>query len=115
VDAVRHQPVGLIELGNPELKPMGVVLSPDATKAYVSTGRGRKVFVIETAGNTIAGSFEVGVRPWGLAVSPGGATLYTANGPSNDVSVVDLATQRVIKTIKVGDRPWGVITLPKSW
>ena len=72
---------------------MSVILSADATKAYVSTGRGKRVFVIDTATNMVTASFEVGDRPWGIALSPDGKMLYTANGPSNDVSVVDLASQ----------------------
>src|SRR5437867_12795606 len=103
-----------IELGTPgQIKPMLVILSSDASKAYVSTGRGKKVFVIDANSNMVTASFEVGDRPWGLALSPDGKTLYTANGPSNDVSVIDLASQSVIKKIKVGDSPWGVVTLAK--
>ena len=90
---------------------MGLAVSPDGGKLYVSTGRARKVFVIDTATNAVTASFEVGQRPWGIALSPDGTTLYTANGPSNDVSVVDLATRTVVKRIKVKERPWGVITL----
>jgi YVTN family beta-propeller protein len=118
IDAVKHTPVGEIDLGpvrpdpslaGVEIKPMAVTLSPDATKAYVSAGRGKKVFVIETATDKVLSSFEVGLRPWGIGVSPDGKFLYTANGPANDVSVVDLATETVIKRIKVADRPWGIL------
>ena len=112
IDAVKYRPIETIELGVPgQIKPMLVILSADAAKAYVSAGRGKKVFVIDTGTNMVTASFEVGERPWGLALSPDGKLLYTANGPSNDVSVVDLATQTVIKKIKVGDSPWGVMTL----
>jgi YVTN family beta-propeller protein len=90
---------------------MGLALSPDATKLYVSTGRGRKVFTIDTATNKPLSSLEVGERPWGVAVSPDGTTLYTANGPAGDVSVVDLAANTVTRKIKAADRPWGVLTL----
>jgi YVTN family beta-propeller protein len=95
------------------IKPMGVVLSPDAAKAYISTGRGKKVFVVSTVDDQVLSSFEVGPRPWGIGVSPDGAFLYTANGPSNDVSVVKLDTQQVIKRISVNDRPWGVLVLQR--
>ncbi len=114
IDAVKHTPAGEILLDGENIKPMAVILSPDATKAYVSTGRGRKVFVIDTATDKVVSSFEVGQRPWGIGVSPDGKLLYSANGPSNDVSVVDLATQTVIKSVKVADRPWGVLVLPRS-
>jgi YVTN family beta-propeller protein len=112
IDVVRHQPVQTIELGPPgDIKPMSVILSADATKAYVSAGRGKRVFIVDTNTNTVTTSFEVGERPWGLALSPDERLLYTANGPSNDVSVVDLSTNKVIKKIKVGTSPWGVLVL----
>jgi YVTN family beta-propeller protein len=90
---------------------MSVLLSPDAQKLYVSTGRGRKVFTIDVATKKPVGEVEVGPRPWGIAVSEDGKTLYSANGPSNDVSVVDLATEQVVRKIPAGSSPWGVIVL----
>jgi YVTN family beta-propeller protein len=110
LDAVKNVKLREIPLGTPgEIKPMGLALSPDAKTLYVSTGRGRKVFVVDTATNQPTASFEVGQRPWGIAVSPDGKTLFTANGPSNDVSVVDLASQTVTRKIKVTGSPWGVL------
>jgi YVTN family beta-propeller protein len=84
---------------------MFLLLSPDSSKLYVSTGRGHKVLIVDTATNAPTGSFEVGQRPWGLAFSPDAKLLFTANGPSNDVSVVDLATQTVTKKIKTTGGP----------
>jgi YVTN family beta-propeller protein len=122
INAVKHAQTGEIVLGNTqgdpkfggaEIKPMAVTLSPDATRAYVSTGRGKRVFVVDTATDKVVSSFEVGQRPWGIGVSPDGKFLYSANGPANDVSVVDLATEQVVKKVKVSDRPWGVLVLPR--
>lgn len=114
VDAIKHQPIQTIELGpQGEIKPMSVLLSRDAKTAYVSSGRGKRVFVIDTATNMVTASIEVGDRPWGIALSPDEKTLFTANGPSNDVSVVDLTKRMVIKKIKVGGSPWGVLTLER--
>jgi YVTN family beta-propeller protein len=96
-----------------EIKPMGLALAPDARTLYVSTGRGKKVFVVDVATNQPKTSFEVGTRPWGIAVSPDGKTLFTANGPSNDVSVVDVETQTVKKKLKLTGSPWGVLILNK--
>lgn len=115
-DAIKKRKIQDIQLGKPgEIKPMGLALSPDAKKLYVSTGRGRKVFVIDTVTNQAIASFEVGQRPWGIAVSPDGKTLYTANGPSNDVSVIDIASQTVVKKIKVGASPWGVEIIGRGY
>jgi len=114
VDAVKKRMINTIPLGKPGLvKPMAVLLSADAKTLYVSTGRGRRVFTIDTETNKPIASLEVGKRPWGIALSRDGRTLYSANGPSNDVSVVDLATNTVTHKIKVGSSPWGVIVLPR--
>ena len=87
---------------------MGEVLSPDGSKLYVSTGKGKSVFVIDTATNKVLTSFEVGQRPWGIALSPDGKTLFTANGPSQDVSIIDTATNTVTKKVKCTGGPWGI-------
>ena len=79
---------------------MSVLLSPDGATLYVSTGRGHKLFVIDTATNKVTTPFEIGERPWGIALSPDAKTLFSANGPSNDVSVVNLATSTVTKKSK---------------
>ena len=113
-DAVHQKMIQTITLGKAGVvKPMAVLLSPDAAKLYVSTGRGHQVFTVDTATNQVAGSVEVGPRPWGIALSPDGKTLYSANGPSNDISVVDLATNTVVRKVKAGGSPWGVIALPR--
>jgi YVTN family beta-propeller protein len=113
VDVASHKMVKTIEMGTPgQVKPMFVLLSSDASKLYVSTGRGGKVAAIDTKTNTVAGDVAVGKRPWGIALSPDGKMLYTANGPSNDVSAVDLATLTVKAKAPSGGSPWGLVVLP---
>jgi YVTN family beta-propeller protein len=114
VDSVKHESMRTIKLGEPGVvKPMHVVLSSDGSKAYVSSGRGKKVFTIDTSTNEVIGSVEVGKRPWGIALSPDGKMLFAADGPSNSIAVVDLATGTVVKQVKVGEGPWGVLTLAR--
>jgi len=111
-DAVKNRKEREISLGKAGvIKPMGLALSGDASKLYVTTGRAGKVFVVDTATNQPTASFDVGKRPWGIALSPDGKTLLTANGPSNDITVVDVATQTVTKKISVPGGPWGVIAV----
>jgi len=111
-DAVHYKMLKTIEIGKPGIvKPMCVILSPDSSRLYVSTGRGQQVFTIDTRTNKVLGSVTVGKRPWGIALSPDGKTLYSANGPSNNVSVVDLATNTVAATVKAGTGPWGIQVL----
>ena len=92
---------------------MGTVMTKDGKTLYVSTGRGKKVVVIDTATEKIMASIEAGQRPWGLTLSPDEKLLFTANGPSNDVSVIDVATNTVLRKVKAGDKPWGVITVAR--
>lgn len=95
------------------MKPMGLAITKDGGRLYVSTGRGKKVVVIDTKTEKVLSSFEVGVRPWGIALSPDEKLLFTANGPSNDVSVVDLATEKILRRIPTGERPWGIVVIPR--
>jgi YVTN family beta-propeller protein len=115
IDMAKHAKTGEIKIGDPRadppIKPMKVISTADGKTAYVSAGRGKKVFTIDTATDKVTGDFEVGTRPWGIALSPDGKLLYTANGSSNDVSVVDVATKMVIKKIKAGESPWGVLVV----
>src|SRR5258705_17234 len=93
--------------GPPKTAGVSTSLTKDASKLYVSPGRGKKVAVVDTKTNQVPTSFEVGDRPWGIALSPDEKLLFTANGPAGDVSIVDIATQKVLKKVKAGDRPWG--------
>ena len=108
IDTASLEVTGTIPFGE-GMKPMGQAMSPDGSRLYVTTGRGKKLFVIDPSANSVLASFEVGNRPWGVGLSPDGKLAFTANGPSNDVSIVDLEKQSVIKKIKAGDRPWGVL------
>lgn len=112
VDATKHQPLKLIPLGERGvIKPMGLAMTADGSKVYISTGRGKKLFVLNTAANEVAASFEIGTRPWGIGLSPDGKTLFAADGPADSVAVVDLAAGSVVKRIKAGRGPWGVLVL----
>jgi YVTN family beta-propeller protein len=112
VDATKHRVLETIKLTGQNVRPMGIVASPDSQHVFVSTGRGRMVVIIDTATNQPVGSIEVGDRPWGIAVSSDGKIVFTANGPSNDVSFVDVATRSVVARVKAGDQPWGVAYVP---
>jgi YVTN family beta-propeller protein len=111
VDATAHKVIHTIRLEGTLVRPMEVDLSPDDRILYVTSGRGRKLFAIDTETNLPIKEVDVGDRPWGLAVSPDGKRLYTANGPSNDVSVVDADTFEVIAKVPVGTGPWGVLVV----
>ena len=94
---------------------MGMLMSGDGKKLYVSNGRGGTVSVIDPSSHKVLNTIKVGTRAWGIASSPDEKLLYVANGPSNDVSVVDVGAEREVKRIAAGDGPWGltVVAAPK--
>jgi YVTN family beta-propeller protein len=90
-------------------RPMGLQVSPDGSRLYVSLGRAKGIAVIDIATqeykSTIA---DVGTRPWGIGISTDGTKLYTANGPSGDISIVDVATGKTEARVATGGSPWGI-------
>ncbi len=94
-------------------RPMGILVTSDGKRIYISNGRGKTVSVIDPATDQILQSVEVGTRPWGIGMTKDGKKLYTANGPDNNVTVVDVATMTVLKKGPVGSVPWGIAIGPR--
>lgn len=93
-------------------RPMGMALTADAKRVFVSLGREKGLLEIDVARQEITRRIpDVGARPWGIALSPDGTQIYTANGPSGDVSVVDVASGKIERRISVGGSPWGIAVL----
>ena len=59
--------------------PVGVAVSPDGTRAYVTNLGDDTVSVIDTATNTVTATIPVGDDPVGVAVSPDGTRAYVTN------------------------------------
>ena len=78
-------------------------MSRDGTHVYVANFGSANVSVIETDGNTVVTTINVGGGPADVVVGLDG-TVYVANGDSDTVSVID-ATNTVASTIFVGDAP----------
>src|SRR5215467_5447024 len=60
--------------------PLGVAVTPDRSKVYLTQYNGNTVTVIDTATNTVIGSpIPVGRVPLGVAVTPDSSKVYVAN------------------------------------
>ena len=112
IDVAARSVLSKVKIEGERILPMGLALSPDGTRLFVSAGRGGVVFVLDAKTLAVIGRAKVGTRPWGIALSPDGRLLFTANGPSNDVSVLKADTLEIVKTIPAGARPWGVAVVP---
>ena len=96
---------------------VGVAVTPDGKKVYVTNAASNTVSVIAAASNSVIGApIPVGDSPWGVAVTPDGKRVYVANNGSDSVSVIATATDRVVgDPIPVGEAPaaFGQFIQPK--
>jgi YVTN family beta-propeller protein len=91
--------------------PRFVAVSPDGSRAYVTSQSGASVSVVDTASRTVTSTLTGGsygfLGPFGLAVSPDGTKLYVANNGTNTVTAITLATNAATQIV-VGANPLGV-------
>ena len=53
-----------------ESDPLGVAITPDGTRAYVTNKSADAVSVIDTSTNTVLTTVPLGGPPWGVAITP---------------------------------------------
>ena len=84
---------------------LGIAVTPDGTRVYVTNLESGNVSVIDTATNTIIASVPVGEVPRGVAVTPDGMHVYVLNRESQSVSIIDTATNTVSATLSMKGEP----------
>lgn len=89
--------------------PVGVLISPDGSLAYVANASVNTVSAIDTASNTVIASVPAGDQPQLFAITPDGANLYVSNCLGGTLSVIDTATNSIAATIPVGADPQGLV------
>jgi YVTN family beta-propeller protein len=102
-------PVGSIPVG---VRPGGIDVSPDGTRAYVCNSGENTLSVIDTATHWLLTKIPVGKYPRNAAISPDGTRAYVCNWDENTLSVIDTATHRVLTSIPVGNYPADVAINP---
>jgi YVTN family beta-propeller protein len=102
IDAVTSKVIATVLVG---YTPLGIAVTPDGSKIYVTNEGQSTVSVIDASTNKKIATIRVDDRPMGVAVTPDGTKIYVANGYSNTVSVIEVATDKVIATIPVGVDP----------
>lgn len=106
IDTVNRTVVDTITLDSPA---MGVALTPDGKRLYVSTVDTQGITVINTATNAISSVLALGGR-WAdlLTVSPDGKTLYALTSDERSGDPIATVTKIAVSTGKVT----GAVTLP---
>ena len=85
--------------------PIGVVINPSGTIAYVTNYDSDSVSVINLTNNVVTNTIVVGDNPFGVVINPAGTIGYVTNALSDSVSVIDLINNVVTTTIAVGNGP----------
>ncbi|GAB5468249.1 MAG: hypothetical protein Kilf2KO_12790 [Rhodospirillales bacterium] len=82
-----------------------LALSPDATRAFVTSRGSDSVSVIDTEAMTILATLEADVGPEGVFFSPDGKEVWVANNQSETIIVFDSDSLERIVTFDVGFLP----------
>lgn len=96
-------------------EPEGVNLSPDGTKAWVTSEGDSMVTVIDTRTLKPIGSVKVGARPRNTAFSPDGRRAYVAGEADRVITVIDTHSLAVLNKVTLPDpdmRPMGLAVSP---
>jgi len=91
------------------ISPVGMVMTKDGKRAYVTLGSANHVAVVDTASHTVLDYILVGKRAWGVSLNSDESKLYVTNGKSDDLAVIDTARLKVIKSVPAGRVPHDVV------
>lgn len=91
-----------------DITPVGIQMSADGKRAFVSLGRANQVAFIDVPSRKVTNLVLVGKRAWNVTLDKAGARLYVVNGLSDDITVVDVAGAKALKSIPVGRVPYGL-------
>lgn len=95
--------------------PLGVALTPDGSKAYMTDGI--NVLVFDTVTKGVIKTLAVNSWPFGVAVSPDGSKAYVTRHlsfslTSDSLAVINTADDTVAGYVKAGRLPMGVAVHP---
>ncbi len=90
--------VGRLTWASPQSNP--IAASPDGSQVAVANTTSNSVSFINTAGNFVNSTVEVGMEPVGVAWKPDGSQIWVSNHVSDSVSVIDDLTKTVVETVQ---------------
>lgn len=111
IDTTADTVIDTITVGT---RPIGVAITPDGKRVYVTNQFDDSVSVINTTTNSVIETILVGNRPLIVAITPDGTRAYVSNFGDNTVSVIDTESNNVSDIITEGpfsepfSRPFGI-------
>ncbi|MFC0107610.1 hypothetical protein [Kibdelosporangium aridum] len=107
-DVATDQVIGSFKAGE---WPTDIVITPDDTRAYVTSSESTNVWVIDLATQSLIATINMGgTSSPRLALSPDGSSLFVTSGAR--LSVIDVATNTIGKHLALSGRAAGVALSP---
>jgi YVTN family beta-propeller protein len=91
---------------------VGIAITPDADKLFVTNKAGGLVKVIDARTHEIEDDIKVGDTPSNITISPRGQQAFVTNygrGKIGRVDFIDISTHRVLGEVEVGVRPLAAV------
>lgn len=85
--------------------PLHIVVSPDASTAYVANTTGQSLTVVNLTSYATT-TIPLGTLPLSVAVSPDGSRIYVGHFDAPQLQVIDTADNTVETTINTGNAAW---------
>jgi YVTN family beta-propeller protein len=92
-----------------DVTPVGMAITADGGRIFVSLGRANHIAVVEAATREVEAYILVGSRAWSVALSRDEKTAYVANGLSDDITIIDLESMAAVESIPVGRTPHSIV------
>ena len=92
------------------LSPVGLALSEDGGRLFVSCEEQDQLFVVDTNTRKVLRRIDVGAFPLALLPSRKGPRIFVGNRRDDSLSVVDLEARTTVATFRVGDDPHGLVS-----
>ncbi len=92
-----------------DVTPVGMALTADGARGYISLGRANHVAVIDGFTHELIDYVLVGRRAWSIALTRDETLAVVVNGLSDDITLIDTASLRPIRSIPVGQVPHTVV------
>jgi YVTN family beta-propeller protein len=103
--AAIHLGTGQVKLIATSGRPEGSALSPDGKQLFVVNREGRKISIIDTASQAVAGEIATGNGPVRIAVTPDGRELVYALIHDKKVEFADIAARKATKAVALKGSP----------
>lgn len=102
-----------ISLNIPVPTPFSVAITPDGSKALVTSFSTNTIVTINIKTlSTTSSTFSTGNNPTGIAITPDGTKVLVANSFDNTVSIINLLTGSTLATIAAVNNPFAIAITP---